>query len=135
MHVHGVRMSLLARGGSTPAAYEQGLRDTFVVESMQTVSVAVQMAAAASSVPLMVHCHILEHEDAGMMAQFIGVWTRHRGMSGSECNIHRWHCGMVGVTQTSPGVSWMDMEDEPVRHEGRLRGRRYGLMEAIRMRP
>ena len=73
MHVHGVQMSLLSRGGSTPAAYEQGLRDTFVVESMQTVSVAVQMAAAASSVPLMVHCHILEHEDAGMMAQFVGV--------------------------------------------------------------
>ena len=73
MHVHGVQMSLLSRGGSTPATYEQGLRDTFVVESMQTVSVAVQMAAAASSVPLMVHCHILEHEDAGMMAQFITV--------------------------------------------------------------
>jgi FtsP/CotA-like multicopper oxidase with cupredoxin domain len=25
----------------------------------------------ASSVPLMFHCHILEHEDAGMMGQFV----------------------------------------------------------------
>ncbi|MDP1900356.1 MAG: multicopper oxidase domain-containing protein [Rubrivivax sp.] len=73
MHVHGVRMSLLARDGLAPAAHERGLRDTFVVESMQTVTVAVETAAQASSVPLMYHCHILEHEDAGMMGQFITV--------------------------------------------------------------
>lgn len=71
MHVHGVRMSLLSRDGSVPAAYEQGLRDTFVVDTMQTVSVAVQMPLVPSSAPLMFHCHILEHEDAGMMGQFI----------------------------------------------------------------
>ena len=73
MHVHGVRMSMLSRGGNAPAAYEQGIRDTFVVEAMQTVAVAVQTAAQASSVPLMFHCHILEHEDAGMMGQFVTV--------------------------------------------------------------
>lgn len=71
MHVHGVRMSMLSRGGTPPAAYEQGLRDTFVVEAMQTVAVAVQTAAQASPVPLVFHCHILEHEDAGMMGQFV----------------------------------------------------------------
>jgi FtsP/CotA-like multicopper oxidase with cupredoxin domain len=71
MHVHGVRMSLLSRDGSLPAPYEQGLRDTFVVDAMQTVSVAVQAPPVASSVPLVFHCHILEHEDAGMMGQFV----------------------------------------------------------------
>ncbi|MDP1648176.1 MAG: multicopper oxidase domain-containing protein [Rubrivivax sp.] len=35
MHVHGVRMSMLARGGRVPAAYERGTRDTFVVDAMQ----------------------------------------------------------------------------------------------------
>jgi len=73
MHVHGVKMSLLARSGAPPAAHEQGMRDTFLVEPMETVSVAVQTAAVASSSPLMFHCHILEHEDAGMMGQFITV--------------------------------------------------------------
>ena len=71
MHVHGVRMSLLSRDGSAPAAYEQGLRDTFVVDAMQTVTMAVQTPTLASAVPLMFLCHILEHEDAGMMGQFI----------------------------------------------------------------
>jgi FtsP/CotA-like multicopper oxidase with cupredoxin domain len=73
MHVHGVHMSLIARAGNPPAAHERGLRDTFVVDAMQTVSVAVQTPAVASAVPLMFHCHILEHEDAGMMGQFISV--------------------------------------------------------------
>ena len=73
MHVHGVRMSLLSRDAAAPAVYERGLRDTFIVDSMQTVAVAVQTPAVPSSSPLMVHCHILEHEDAGMMTQFISV--------------------------------------------------------------
>ncbi len=73
IHVHGVRMSLLSRDGAVPASVEQGLRDTFLVDSMQTVAVAVQMPESASSVPFMFHCHILEHEDAGMMGQFTTV--------------------------------------------------------------
>jgi len=73
MHVHGVRMSLLSRNGAAPALHERGLRDTFVVDPMQTVSVAVQMPASSSPVPLMFHCHILEHEDAGMMGKFITI--------------------------------------------------------------
>lgn len=71
MHVHGVWMSLLSRNGGALAPYEQGLRDTFVVGPMETVDVAVRTAALASSSPLMFHCHILEHEDAGMMGQFV----------------------------------------------------------------
>lgn len=71
IHVHGVRMSLLARDGALPPSHERGLRDTFVVQPMETVTVAVETAAVGSPTPLMLHCHILEHEDAGMMAQFV----------------------------------------------------------------
>jgi FtsP/CotA-like multicopper oxidase with cupredoxin domain len=42
-------------------------------QSMETVTVAVETATVASPTPLMFHCHILEHEDAGMMGQFITV--------------------------------------------------------------
>lgn len=73
MHVHGVRMSILTRNGTAPKAEEQGLRDTFSVDSMETVQVAVQLASAPSNSPLMFHCHILEHEDAGMMGQFTTI--------------------------------------------------------------
>lgn len=71
MHVHGAAMSLLSRDGRSPAPQEAGQRDTFVVEPMQTVALAVRLPSAPSSAPLMVHCHNLEHEGAGMMAQFV----------------------------------------------------------------
>jgi FtsP/CotA-like multicopper oxidase with cupredoxin domain len=71
IHVHGVRMSLLSRNGAPVAAQEQGQRDTFVVDGNGSVEVVVQAPAAASAMPFMLHCHILEHEDAGMMLQFV----------------------------------------------------------------
>jgi len=40
-------------------------------KSMQTVKVTVQTIGFPSASPLMFHCHIREHEDAGMMGQFI----------------------------------------------------------------
>lgn len=73
MHVHGVRMAMLSRDGGAPPPQERGLRDTFVVDVMQTVEMAVETAAVPSAVPLVFHCHILEHEDAGMMGQFATV--------------------------------------------------------------
>jgi blue copper oxidase len=71
IHVHGVRMSLLQRNGAPVAAHELGQRDTFIVDGNGSVEVVVQAPAAASAMPFMLHCHILEHEDAGMMMQFV----------------------------------------------------------------
>ena len=67
----GMAARTISRDGTPPSTHEQGLRDTVLVEAMQTISVAVQAPPVASSVPLMFHCHILEHEDAGMMGQFV----------------------------------------------------------------
>lgn len=71
IHVHGVRMSLRSRNGAPVAAHEQGQRDTFIVDGNGSVEVVVQAPATASAMPFMLHCHILEHEDAGMMLQFV----------------------------------------------------------------
>jgi hypothetical protein len=43
-------MSLLSRDGSSPTIHEQGLRDTFLVDSMPSVTVAAQ-AAGVSCAP------------------------------------------------------------------------------------
>jgi FtsP/CotA-like multicopper oxidase with cupredoxin domain len=71
MHVHGVRMVLMSREGGAVAAHERGPRDTFLIGPLEALWVAVEPPAAASGTPLVFHCHILEHEDAGMMGQFI----------------------------------------------------------------
>jgi hypothetical protein len=45
-------MSLLSRDGIPPATHEQGLRDTFVVGAMQTISVAVQTPTVSGVIAL-----------------------------------------------------------------------------------
>jgi len=67
-HIHGVHFEVLSRGRQPPPARDQGRRDTVMVD--QPVELLVTFTQAAKEMPFMYHCHILEHEDAGMMGQF-----------------------------------------------------------------
>ena len=68
-HIHGVHFEVLRRGGQEPVVEDQGLRDTLIVD--EPVELLVHFTQPASDkAPFMYHCHILEHEDAGMMGQF-----------------------------------------------------------------
>ena len=67
-HIHGVRFQVLRRGGRAAGSEDQGWRDTVMVED--PVELLVQFTQPARSAPFMYHCHILEHEDNGMMGQF-----------------------------------------------------------------
>lgn len=67
-HVHGVHFEVLRRGGGPPAVRDQGLRDTVLVKD--PVELLVRFTQPARKAPFMYHCHILEHEDGGMMGQF-----------------------------------------------------------------
>jgi blue copper oxidase len=68
-HIHGAQFRVLSRGGAGPALRDQGLRDTVMVG--QAVELLVQFTQEAAKAPFMYHCHILEHEDNGMMGQFV----------------------------------------------------------------
>jgi FtsP/CotA-like multicopper oxidase with cupredoxin domain len=67
-HIHGVHFEVLSRDGRPPRVEDQGLRDTVLVDS--PVELLVQFTQPAPRMPFMYHCHILEHEDMGMMGQF-----------------------------------------------------------------
>jgi spore coat protein A len=54
-------------GALTPA--ERGWKDTFVVSRGELVSIAGQFSGGSGR--YMYHCHILEHEDEGMMRTFV----------------------------------------------------------------
>jgi FtsP/CotA-like multicopper oxidase with cupredoxin domain len=69
-HIHGVRLRVASENGGPPRAENSGWKDTVFVEGKAELLVEFAHAAAATS-PFMMHCHILEHEDAGMMAQFV----------------------------------------------------------------
>lgn len=68
-HVHGVHFEVLRRNGAAPGSRDQGLRDTVVVQ--EPVELLVRFTQPAVAAPFMYHCHILEHEDNGMMGQFV----------------------------------------------------------------
>ena len=73
-HIHGVQFQILERDGSTPPANEQGWKDTVNVDPGKSVKLIMKFNMAADpTLPFMFHCHILEHEDMGMMGQFVVV--------------------------------------------------------------
>ena len=71
-HVHGVRFRVESENGAAPRPENRGWKDTVFVEG-EAVLVTRFDQPAAADMPFMFHCHILEHEDAGMMGQFAVV--------------------------------------------------------------
>lgn len=67
-HVHGVQFQVIERNGGEPPLNEQGWKDTVMVERGEEVRL---LAKFKKEGLFMYHCHILEHEDAGMMGQFL----------------------------------------------------------------
>lgn len=65
-HIHGTQFQVLSRDGREPPLNEQGWKDTVFVGSGETVRIIVKFNYEGV---FMYHCHILEHEEAGMMGQ------------------------------------------------------------------
>jgi blue copper oxidase len=68
-HVHGVQFQVLSVGGGAPRPEDSGWKDTVVLAGATDLLVRFDRTAGPTH-PYMYHCHILEHEDAGMMGQF-----------------------------------------------------------------
>jgi FtsP/CotA-like multicopper oxidase with cupredoxin domain len=73
-HVHDVRFRIIEYAGERPPPALAGLKDTVYVPPGETVRFGTAFEDYADrSTPYMFHCHILEHEDRGMMGQFVVV--------------------------------------------------------------
>lgn len=66
VHVHLGHFQVLCRGGRAIPAARRGWKDTVAVGPYETVEVVVRFTHFTGR--YMVHCHNLEHEDMGMMA-------------------------------------------------------------------
>lgn len=95
-HVHDVQFRILEVNGAPPPPALRGAKDTVFVPSGTTVKLAMRFEGPADpDTPYMYHCHLLYHEDRGMMGQFVvveqgqgpgkvrtpGAHTGHRGHS------------------------------------------------------
>ena len=69
-HVHGTQFQILSLNGQVPPLHMQGWKDTVLVAREAQILVPLTQLASRDH-PFMFHCHILEHEDAGMMGQYV----------------------------------------------------------------
>lgn len=70
-HVHQTQFQILSINGEPPPLEERGWEDTVWVNGDRTVVIAARFDTYTNpDVPYMFHCHILDHEDLGMMGQF-----------------------------------------------------------------
>jgi suppressor of ftsI len=74
-HLHDAAFTVLDIDGKPPPPTLGGTRkDTVFVPPGSRIRLAVQFGTHADPrTPLMFHCHLLAHEDAGMMGQFLLV--------------------------------------------------------------
>ncbi|GAB2861604.1 multicopper oxidase domain-containing protein [Streptomyces deserti] len=73
-HVHDVQFRVLEVNGSAPPPALRGPKDTVFVPNGTTMRLALRFTGPADpDTPYMYHCHLLYHEDEGMMGQFVVV--------------------------------------------------------------
>lgn len=68
-HLHGAHFRVLSEDGDRPKLWNGGHKDTVLVENSAELLVTFTRRADAKA-PFVYHCHLLEHEDGGMMGTF-----------------------------------------------------------------
>jgi spore coat protein A len=68
MHMHHTDWYLLARDGKPPPPWEDCLKETFFVHPGERILVAGHFVDYTGK--FLIHCHMLDHEDHGLMTQF-----------------------------------------------------------------
>ena len=69
-HIHGTQFRILSENGKPPAAHRAGWKDTVKVEGNVSEVLVKFNHDAPKEHAYMAHCHLLEHEDTGMMLGF-----------------------------------------------------------------
>ncbi|MBU6323926.1 MAG: multicopper oxidase domain-containing protein [Bacteroidetes bacterium] len=71
-HIHDVQFKIVSRSSGPIGAYESGWKDAFFINRNETVSFVARFSDQADPQhPFMYHCHFGNHEDEGMMGQFV----------------------------------------------------------------
>jgi FtsP/CotA-like multicopper oxidase with cupredoxin domain len=68
VHIHNEQWRTLLRDGKRPPPWERGLEDTWRLDPGEVVEVAARFTDYTGA--FMIHCHMLDHEDHGMMSRF-----------------------------------------------------------------
>ncbi len=71
-HIHDVQFKIISRSTGPIPAHENGWKDTFSIQPSEKVTFIAKFEDYASSEwAFMYHCHMANHEDGGLMGQFL----------------------------------------------------------------
>jgi len=70
-HAHAIQWQVLDRSGVPSTGVDLGWKDTVLVQPGETVRIIGRFDPVINKGLYMYHCHILEHEEAGMMGTFL----------------------------------------------------------------
>ena len=71
-HIHDVQFKIISRSSGPVPEYEKGWKDTLYIRINETVVFVARFDDYASAEhPYMYHCHMANHEDGGLMGQFL----------------------------------------------------------------
>jgi blue copper oxidase len=95
-HVHDQQFQVVSVGGRRPPPQLRGWKDTVYLPPGVEYAIALRFGDYADpATPYMFHCHVLRHEDAGMMGQFVVVQpgqqpavSRHEEHGGGHAGDH-----------------------------------------------
>ncbi len=73
-HIHDIQFFVLDINGVPPPPQYQGLKDVILIQPGDSLRFITQFKTFANPyVPYMFHCHLLHHEDDGMMGTFLVI--------------------------------------------------------------
>lgn len=73
-HIHDIQFNIIEKNGTTPPITEQGWKDVVLVMPHDSVKFITKFTTFSDEmVPYMYHCHLLHHEDDGMMGSFLVI--------------------------------------------------------------
>lgn len=71
-HIHDVQFQVIRYAGGPPPAVLAGWKDTILIAPNESVELRMRFTDFADAKsPYMFHCHLLRHEDQGLMGQFV----------------------------------------------------------------
>lgn len=73
-HIHDIQFNVIEKSGAMPSLSEQGWKDVVLVMPHDSVKFIIKFTTFADDmIPYMYHCHLLHHEDDGMMGSFLVI--------------------------------------------------------------
>jgi len=75
-HIHDIQFNVIEKSGMPPTPSERGWKDVVLVMPNDSVKFITKFETFADiTTPYMYHCHLLHHEDDGMMGSFLVIDT------------------------------------------------------------